>query len=318
MHKLFNSIDPDIIERIAESKLTINSLNCEKAINDLLSKTVLMGGKRLRPLLTYLMGDLFSVDRQEMDDLAWSIEYVHAASLAHDDVVDRATTRRGFPSINEVAGNKNAVLAGDYLLASVIMKLTKLGNLAVVREMAQVISELAVGEWIQSDAALNRSYEAETTTEIALKKTASVMSFCCVAPALWAKYPQNIVAYSRDFGIHLGLAFQFIDDVLDFSENSKKDFNLDMKNGLINSVLYAWFSYNPDLWERFKKGEEVSDLFNTNHLDLAIKEIEAKANHHLDQATDLLDILAREIHGVKEAQMKPLRLIVDYLRDRRN
>ena len=108
----------------------------------------MFGGKRLRPLLTYLVGNLFQQKIEHIKIYADSIELVHAASLAHDDVIDEAQTRRGFPSIN-TRGNKRAVLAGDYLLATVMANLASRGVLPLVREMGQVVASLAWGEWLQ-------------------------------------------------------------------------------------------------------------------------------------------------------------------------
>src|SRR5690606_31879505 len=122
---------------------------------------VLLGGKRLRPLLTYLCGNFFGVKADALDVYAKAIEMVHAASLSHDDVVDGANTRRGKPSINAESSNKQAVLAGDYLLADVIVELTKQGDLTLVQEMSYVIQALAEGEWIQLDAAASRQYTRE-------------------------------------------------------------------------------------------------------------------------------------------------------------
>lgn len=306
--------------RVQTLDLNIESKTCHHEVNSLLQRTVLMGGKRLRPLLTYLMGNLFNVDSERLTPYAKSIEMVHAASLSHDDVIDNATTRRGKPSINKVGSNKKAVLAGDYLLADVIVSLTNEGHLDLVREMSCVIQDLAEGEWIQLDASEERQYSRELIEKIAAKKTASVMSWCCIAPAYLAKQSHAVIEYARQFGHNLGIAFQLMDDTLDFSGNSKKDNMLDLQNGIVNAVVFEWLELNPEYKEKFKNGENIKSLLDQNKLDEAIEIVKNRALKHLDQCHELLEILIREAglnqDRAKEAK-RPLELILQYLAERK-
>lgn len=318
--KFLTTIPPELLGRVRDLEMNTSSESCNRSINQLLQRTVLLGGKRLRPLLTYLCGNFFGVEASKLDVHAKAIEMVHAASLSHDDVVDGAKTRRGKPSINAESSNKHAVLAGDYLLADVIVELTKQGSLELVAEMSKVIQALAEGEWIQLDAAHTRQYSRELIEVIAEKKTASVMSWCAVAPAVIAEMPEAIVGYARDFGYHLGLAFQQMDDTLDFSGNSKKDHLLDLENGVINAVLYEWLELNPELKARFLAGESAATLWSERHLDQAVSIVEARARDHLDKCLGLIDIMAKEIpqhSSLTEKQIlkakEPLIEIVHYL-----
>tara|TARA_R110000868_G_scaffold154736_2_gene380980 strand:- start:38052 stop:39032 length:981 start_codon:yes stop_codon:yes gene_type:complete len=318
--KFLTSIPPHLLGRVRDLEMQTASESCNYSINQLLQRTVLLGGKRLRPLLTYLCGNFFGVSPERLDVYAKAIEMVHAASLSHDDVVDGAKTRRGKPSINAESTNKHAVLAGDYLLADVIVELSKQGNLALVKEMSFVIKALAEGEWIQLDAAASRQYSRELIDSVAQMKTASVMSWCSVAPAIVADLPEAVVSYARDFGHHLGLAFQQMDDTLDFSGNSKKDHLLDLENGIINAVLFEWLELNPDLKSRFLKGESASSLWTENNLDKAVSIVEARAKDHLDKCLELIEVMAKEIprhSDLCEEQIakakEPLIEIVHYL-----
>lgn len=318
--KFLTTIPPELLGRVRDLEMNTSSESCNRSINQLLQRTVLLGGKRLRPLLTYLCGNFFGVEASGLDVHAKAIEMVHAASLSHDDVVDGAKTRRGKPSINAESSNKHAVLAGDYLLADVIVELTKQGSLELVAEMSKVIQALAEGEWIQLDAAETRKYSRELIEVIAEKKTASVMSWCAVAPAVVAEMPEAIIGYARDFGYHLGLAFQQMDDTLDFSGNSKKDHLLDLENGVINAVLYEWLELNPELKTRFLAGESATTLWSERHLDQAVSVVEARARDHLDKCLGLIDIMAKEIpqhSSLSEKQIlkakEPLIEIVHYL-----
>ena len=318
--KFLTTIPSELLGRVRDLEMVTSSESANRSINQLLQRTVLLGGKRLRPLLTYLCGNFFGVSADRLDVYAKAIEMVHAASLSHDDVVDGASTRRGKPSINAASSNKHAVLAGDYLLADVIVELTKQGNLELVKEMSLVIQALAEGEWIQLDAAQSRKYTRELIEVIAEKKTASVMSWCAVSPALVAELPSAVVGYARDFGYHLGLAFQQMDDTLDFSGNSKKDHLLDLENGVINAVIYEWLELNPDCKELFLKGENVASLWNERNLDQAVSIVEARARDHLDKCLELIEIMAREIPTHRslstdqiEKAKAPLIEIVHYL-----
>lgn len=318
--KFLTTIPPHLLGRVRDLEMVTASESCNRSINQLLQRTVLLGGKRLRPLLTYLCGNFFGVQAEKLDVFAKAIEMVHAASLSHDDVVDGAKTRRGKPSINAESTNKHAVLAGDYLLADVIVELSKQGDLSLVKEMAQVIQALAEGEWIQLDAAESRQYTRELIDSIAQKKTASVMSWCAVSPAIVAGLPDGVVNYARDFGHHLGLAFQQMDDTLDFSGNSKKDHLLDLENGVINAVLYEWLELNPDLKEKFLKGESASSLWSEKNLDQAVSIVEARARDHLDKCLELIEVMAKEIPQHRDltekqitAAKEPLIEIVHYL-----
>lgn len=314
--ELMNTLPKDVINVLANMKFVETKLSCEDDIVNLLEQTVLVGGKRLRPLLTHLVGQLFNVAPDKLDIYAKSIELVHAASLSHDDVIDNATSRRGLPSINIVGSNKRAVLAGDYLLAQVIVDLTKAGNLELVEEMSKVIQELSVGEWIQLDSIESRKYSREIISEIAHKKTASVMSWCCVAPALLSNQKEETVEKMRSFGAHLGLAFQLMDDTLDFSASGEKDHLLDLQNGIVNSVIYEWLELNPESKLKFENGEKILDLFNGSQIDVAVDTIRKEALNHLDQCHSILTQIKSET-DCSENIIKPLEMILEYLAQRK-
>ncbi len=185
-HELKSIIPDDVIKHLDTMEFRVDSKNCLEAIQSLLQSSVLVGGKRLRPLLTLLMGHLFRLDLKLIQPYAKAVELVHAASLSHDDVIDNATLRRGKPSINVLASNKKAVLAGDTLLSLTIVELAECQNhfaLELVKEMSYVIRDLSEGEWLQSDFIQERNYTLSKIKTIADKKTASVMGYCSVAPA---------------------------------------------------------------------------------------------------------------------------------------
>ncbi len=291
INDFLEALPKEALEGSKNMDLQIRSVNAHGAIDAVLSQTVLRGGKRLRPLLTFLMAHLFRVDFKTVTPYARATELVHAASLSHDDVIDNATMRRGSPSINILASNKKAVLAGDYLLSSVIVDLTNAGNLELVREMSLVIKDLSEGEWLQLDLIDERNYTREVIREVAEKKTSSVMSYCSVAPAVLSGASKETVELCREFGRRLGLAFQLIDDTLDYSGESLKDQELDLKNGIVNAVVYELLENNPELFARFKAGENLKDVVEGVTFSPYVEKISHEAHAHLAEAKNILDKL---------------------------
>jgi len=142
-----------------------------------------------------------------------------------------------------------------------------------------------------------------------------------VAPALFAKQNEKVAKLCRDFGLHLGLAFQLIDDTLDYSGNSLKDQELDLKNGIVNAVVFELLSTRPDLMERFKKGEDLTGLLDSVDIHPFVEMISKEAQGHLEQALTLLQVLKGELSeslykndsaGLDEA-LSYLELIVSYM-----
>lgn len=321
-----DSIPSEILSRSKSIDLKIRSVNAHNAIDEVLSQTVLSGGKRLRPLLTYLMANLFKVNLDQITPFARASELVHAASLSHDDVIDNATVRRGSASINILASNKKAVLAGDYLLSSVIVDLCQAGRLSLVNEMSLVIKDLSEGEWLQLDLIESRKYTRDLIKEIALKKTSSVMSFCSVAPAIYSNQSKDIQELARQFGLNLGLAFQLIDDTLDFSGDSLKDQALDLRNGIVNSVLFELLSDRDDLMKRFQTGEDLSELILNEDMSKYIEIIALTAQGYLEKSSECLVRIGREltktIYADQDNQLKNaiygLEMVIAFLSVRKN
>ncbi len=323
------NIPKPILLKLKDIDLNVPSENCNQAVNELLQRSVLLGGKRLRPLLTYIFCDFFGVDLSDerCEVCATSIEMVHAASLAHDDVIDEATMRRGSPSINIQASNKKAVLAGDYLLAAVINRLTQKGSLELVGEMSLVIQALSEGEWIQSDAIEHRQYTRELIEKIALNKTSSVMTWCGVSAALLSDLPNQekkdqLRELTKAFGFHLGLTFQLLDDTLDFSGESQKDNLLDLKNGQVNSVIYEWLEMHPEILKDFKAGEDIMDLFTMDRIEDAIAIVRQQALEHSQKSRDLLGQMKATLQDFVPAKNlergeKTLNFILKFLEDRK-
>ncbi len=314
----FNAVPQDVLDQLAELDFSLQSVGQQHEVNSLLERTVLLGGKRLRPLLTLLVGRMCGVELERLAPYARLIELLHAASLAHDDVIDNATMRRGQESINTVASNKHAVLAGDFLFAEVIVSATKEGNLALVQEVAHVIEQLSAGEWLQLEIAQNRDVNYELVEKVALNKTASVLMWCSIVGPYLLDNAQ-LIELARNFGRHLGLAFQLVDDTLDFSFTAQKDFMIDEENGVLNAVMVEWLSSDAKAYATFKESSGFQPDLNSTSFRDALQSVRKRAADHLKIARDYLDKMGSvlQAQGVRgDVYHQPLVLILDFLAKR--
>ncbi|MBT9172912.1 MAG: Heptaprenyl diphosphate synthase component 2 [Syntrophomonadaceae bacterium] len=182
----------------------------------LFSGCVTQGGKRLRPALVVLCGSFRPASRNELVDVATAAELIHNASLVHDDVIDRAQTRRGMPTLSARWGEHQAVLYGDFLFARAFSLLTKHGRLGILENMTKAISLMCEGEITQLARRFDHTLtEADYLTYIH-KKTACFLSACCLAGAGVCRLPSPQRKLLAAFGLQLGYAFQMTDDLLDF------------------------------------------------------------------------------------------------------
>ncbi|KAL0040598.1 hypothetical protein WJX77_011920 [Trebouxia sp. C0004] len=256
-------------------------------------------GKRLRPTMLVLMASAFSavlpsshllkVDqspvnhhplepRRRQQRIAEITEMIHVASLLHDDVIDNAETRRGLKALNSAMGNKIAILAGDFLLARASVSLASLRNTEVIELLSQVIEHLVSGEILQMTSQPEELLSIDHYVKKTFYKTASLMANSCKAVAILGGQPREDCELAWEYGRHLGLAFQFIDDVLDFTSSSgelgKPNLN-DIKSGVVTApVLYA-AEKHPELIDmiqrKFKADGDVSRanelVFDSNGIE---------------------------------------------------
>lgn len=232
-----HAISAHVATSIEELEFDLRKWEHNPRIGDLLSRTVLNGGKRLRPLISFLVADFFGLSHSDIAPFARVVELVHAATLAHDDVIDNANVRRGEPSINVVATNKHAVLAGDYLLAYAVDQVAMQGRPDLIRCLTKVISDLAEGEWLQIENSQSTALQRSDVEKVALLKTGSVLRWCCEIPPRLKCLDEPIAQKAAEFGELLGIAFQMTDDILDFKRRDGAEY-ADIKNGVINSVIY--------------------------------------------------------------------------------
>jgi all-trans-nonaprenyl-diphosphate synthase len=203
-------------------------------------------GKRVRPAIVLLVSRA-TLPGQEITSrhrrLAEITEMIHTASLVHDDVVDEAELRRGVPTVHSSFGNRIAVLAGDFLFAQSSWYLANLDNLEVVKLLSQVIMDLAEGEIQQGLNRFSTSLSIDAYLEKSYYKTASLIANSSKAAAVLSEVSDGLTANLYSYGRHIGLAFQIVDDILDFTGSTDelgKPAGSDLQSGNLTApVLYA-------------------------------------------------------------------------------
>jgi len=185
-------------------------------LTELLDYALEPGGKRIRPALVLLSAKFYNYDLGRLLPMAVAVEVLHTATLVHDDAIDHSPLRRGRPTINKVWGEDKAILLGDYLLAKAEELVSETQNLGVIRLFARAIMTLASGELAQAFGAFNLEQTREQCFARVSAKTASLITLATESGAILSQAPEKMVTALKDYGQSLGIAFQIVDDILDF------------------------------------------------------------------------------------------------------
>ncbi|XP_024382601.1 solanesyl-diphosphate synthase 1, mitochondrial isoform X2 [Physcomitrium patens] len=265
-------------------------------------------GKRFRPMVLLLMStslmtspshglqDLIFDDlRLRQQRIAEITEMIHVASLLHDDVLDHADTRRGISSLNHVMGNKLAVLAGDFLLARASVALASLRNTEVVELLSQVLEHLVTGEIMQLSVEDKDMSNMDYYMQKTFYKTASLMANSCKAIAVLAGQPEDVALLAFNYGRHLGLAYQLVDDALDYTGTTKtlgKPALSDLGQGIVTApVLFALKEF-PEMSKliqrKFKTVTDINQAVEMVKESRGIAQTHALAAEHARKAVDAI------------------------------
>ncbi|MFP5458560.1 MAG: polyprenyl synthetase family protein [Bacteriovoracia bacterium] len=228
-------------------------------------------GKRFRPALVFLFGQIFRLEEAQLAPYARAVEMTHTASLVHDDVIDAATERRKIPTINHRFTNTQAILAGDFLLARVIGDLLVTGRLDAIQTLTDAIKSLADGEWLQAKLKAQGHATWEELELVARKKTGSLMLWSCLVPALLSRQSEAVQAECKQLGDDIGVFFQMLDDVNDFNPHSGKPFAADLLNGQLNFVTVRMLAMNPQMRGEFDHFRSTGEFRSQDELKLALK-----------------------------------------------
>ncbi|MGK7943207.1 MAG: solanesyl diphosphate synthase [Microcystaceae cyanobacterium] len=259
------------------------------------------GGKRLRPAIVLLVARATLLDKDltpRHRRLAEITEMIHTASLVHDDVVDEAELRRNVPTVNSLFDNRIAVLAGDFLFAQSSWYLANLDNLTVVKLLSEVIRDFAEGEILQGINRFDTQLSLDTYIDKSYYKTASLIANSAKASAILSDTSLEVAESMYQYGRDLGLAFQIVDDILDFTSPTEvlgKPAGSDLVSGNITlPALYAMEEtpYLEVLIEReFAQDGDIEQALAIVKESDGIEKSRALAHSHAQNAVKQLDCL---------------------------
>ena len=218
-----------------------NALRSEVRMINMIGKYILRHkGKHIRPILTILSSRLCGQPTLNSYRAAAMIELLHVATLIHDDVVDDANQRRGFPSINRMWKNKVAVLMGDFIFSKTLINMIGLKDFSALELIASTAEKLAAGEILQIEKSLTKSMNEKSYYDMIYQKTASLVSTSCELGAITSSGKDKDREAMINYGTKLGMAFQVKDDLFDILGHEKdtgKDMGADVKKNLVTLPL---------------------------------------------------------------------------------
>ena len=258
------------------------------------------GGKRMRPMLILLIAKNYGGVNMVTQNAAVGLELLHTASLVHDDVVDESDERRGQASVNASYNNKVAVLVGDFILSSALLRVSETSNKTIIRKLAKLGQTLSAGEVLQLTNIDNEEISEDVYYQVIKQKTAALFEACCEMGALSAGVDENDLFEIREFGSNLGLAFQIRDDIFDYYESSEigKPTGNDMAEGKLTlPVIYALKSTGDErmmeLARKVKKRtittDEIADLVTFTKANGGIEYAEQKMRYFHDLGVDFIE-----------------------------
>jgi len=286
----FEDIQSLVQDDIAKTdQVLIDHLSSDVAlINQMSGYIIGAGGKRLRPLLLLLCARATNYQGEHHHLMAVVIELIHTATLLHDDIVDESNTRRGKDTANEVWGNAASVLVGDFLYSRAFEMMVKPNSMRIMTLLSKATNEIAQGEVMQLLNCQNSTITEKEYYRVIERKTAVLFQAATQIGAILSKTDETQELALRDYGLHLGNAFQIIDDVLDYESDKEtmgKEVGDDLAEGKTTlPMIYAL--------------ENTSD----KQRELLINAIENADNSQIDQVVDILSSVNAFDYTRKKAQ----------------
>ena len=244
---IYQTIQEDLV-KVEDSLKSVSEVTFDR-LSELLGYSLEAGGKRIRPALTLLSGKFYNYDLNYLLPMAAAVEVLHTATLVHDDAVDKSAVRRGRPTINEVWGEDKAVLLGDYLFAKAGEFCASTGNVRVITLFSQTLATISGGELRQGFDAFNLEQTRQQYLQRIASKTASLFTLATESGAILSQAPERSVEVLREYGHNLGIAFQIVDDILDFigtEEELGKPVGSDLVQGTLTLPAMLLLDYYPE------------------------------------------------------------------------
>jgi octaprenyl-diphosphate synthase len=257
----------------------VNELILSKAgsdvemIPELASHLINSGGKRLRPMLTLASATMFGFEGDAHVKLATSVEFMHTATLLHDDVVDESDLRRGRKTARMIWGNQASVLVGDFLLGQAFRMMVDVGSLEALDVLSTAASVIAEGEVMQLSAAKNLETTEDEYLAVIKAKTAALFSAAAEVGPIIARASRSERAALRSYGLNLGLAFQLVDDALDYGGNARdlgKNVGDDFREGKVTLPVILAYRRGTDAERAFWRGTIEAGEASNGSLEKAL------------------------------------------------
>ena len=286
-----NAVNAVILERM-QSKVAL--------IPELAGHLIAGGGKRMRPMLTLACANLLDYPGSRHHKLAAAVEFIHTATLLHDDVVDGSGTRRGKRTANLIWGNPASVLVGDFLFSRAFELMVEDGSLRVLKILSNASAVIAEGEVDQLTAQRRIDTDEEHYLHIIGAKTAALFAAACRISAVVAEAGEDAEHALECYGRNLGIAFQLVDDAIDYASDSAtmgKGLGDDFRDGKMTLPLILAYARGSDadraFWNAAVSGERTSteDLAHAiqlMHSSGAIADTFERAHHYRSRALDAL------------------------------
>ncbi len=262
--RLVERVTPDM-QRVNAEILTRTGSEVTM-IPEVANHLISSGGKRLRPMLTLAMASLTGYSGDGHIKLAAAVEFMHTATLLHDDVVDESEMRRGKLAARLVWGNEASVLVGDFLLGQAFKMMVEVGSMRALDILSTAAAVIAEGEVMQLGAAKNTATTEDEYLAVIRAKTAELFAAACEVGPVLTNRPKAEAAACRSFGMNLGIAFQLVDDVLDYGGKAAKlgkNVGDDFREGKITLPVVLSFRRGSEtergFWTRTLERGEVSD-----------------------------------------------------------
>ena len=287
----------------------VNSMIVEKMQNDvalipaIAQNIINSGGKRIRPILTLLTANMLGYAGTKHLLIASCIEFIHTATLLHDDVVDENNERRGIETSNSIFGNQSCVLVGDYFFSKAFELMVDTGSLEILKVLSKASSVIAEGEVMQLSNINNISLSEADYFKIIFSKTASLFSASTRVGAMLSTNNEAIIQELENYGVNLGIAFQIIDDYLDYASDSKntgKNIGVDFKEGKITLpiLLTLQVCSNEDrlffirTFEQHNQNEQdFAECLKYLHKYDSLNKSLIKANEYLNKAVNNINAI---------------------------
>ncbi len=299
--ELKNSVDDKLI--LVEEKIKAKLSSKVELVDEMTKYHLRTGGKRLRALLTLGSSKLCGYSKGSRDvNLAACVELIHAATLMHDDVIDKGQVRRGKKTLNNIWGNKSSILVGDYLLSRCFEMMVEDGNLEVLKLLSSTSAEISQGEVLQLQHENEIDMLEETYLKIISAKTASLFAAATRVGSILANKETKIKDALEFYGKNLGLTFQIADDTLDYNSELKlfgKEVGSDFYEGKITLPIILLYQKSKndekkELKKIFDKKERSEEEFKKVLLMIKkyniVFECYKKAEHFISLASNSLSI----------------------------